>query len=140
MRSQIICTCKVRQCQAEFDPHLNMKLTCLNVNSAISGFLTAAGGVSGRRGLSAPISEPLDSLSCICSTLELPNDSCLRRCSLRISSRMFSAIFSEEEISSPSGLQLHHKAKLTWCEFGRECRCLSERRACRLHHLCCGAG
>lgn len=42
--------------------------TCLNVKRPFSGF-RRFGGVSGRRGLSGPISEPLDSESCILSTL-----------------------------------------------------------------------
>lgn len=64
------------------------------MNKACSGFFTAAGGESGRRG-DIPISLPLDSESCICSTVcELPKVNCFLRCKRRISSRMFSAIFS----------------------------------------------
>lgn len=52
------------------------------------------GGLSGLRGLSGPISDPLDSESCIRSMLPVLNVSCFRRCSLLISSVMFCAIFS----------------------------------------------
>lgn len=52
------------------------------------------GGLSGRRGLSGPISEPLDSESCMRSKLWLLKVSCFLRCSLLISSVIFCAIFS----------------------------------------------
>lgn len=70
-------------------------LTCLNVNNPFSGFRTTFGGVSGRRGLSGPISDPLDSESCILSrALLYVKVRCFRRCKRVISSRIFCAIFS----------------------------------------------
>lgn len=64
------------------------------------------GGLSGRRGLSGPISEPLDSESCMRSTLWLLKVSCFLRCSLLISSVIFCAIFSGvslEQVASANG-------------------------------------
>lgn len=63
--------------------------TCLNVKSPFSAFRTKFGGVSGRRGLSGPISEPLDSESCILSQLLYVKFNCFRRCKRVISSRIF---------------------------------------------------
>lgn len=64
------------------------------------------GGLSGRRGLSGPISEPLDSESCMRSTVWLLKFSCFLRCSLLISSVIFCAIFSGvslEQVASAKG-------------------------------------
>ena len=77
-----------------FSMEFIFQFTCLNVNNAISGFLTMLGGLSGRRGLSGPISDPLDSESCIRSRSCELNVNCFLLCNLLISSVIFCAIFS----------------------------------------------
>lgn len=98
-------------------------LTCLNVNKAFSGCLTKLGGLSGRRGLSGPISDPLDSESCIRSNAEEESGSCLRLCNLMISSRIFCAILSWMR-KSGQRVEPHNQVNkdlLTWGDFAHRC-------------------
>uniref|UniRef100_A0A1B0BQ84 Uncharacterized protein n=1 Tax=Glossina palpalis gambiensis TaxID=67801 RepID=A0A1B0BQ84_9MUSC len=66
------------------------------------GFRIILGGLSGRRGLSEPISEPLDSESCIHSRATVENGNCLRLCSLLISSRIFCDILVGDIVDTPA--------------------------------------
>uniref|UniRef100_A0A1A9Z8V6 Uncharacterized protein n=1 Tax=Glossina pallidipes TaxID=7398 RepID=A0A1A9Z8V6_GLOPL len=66
------------------------------------GFRIILGGLSGRRGLSEPISEPLDSESCIRSRATVENGNCLRLCSLLISSRIFCDILVGDIVDTPA--------------------------------------